>query len=125
MFLDLATETGKGDWSVIRAFLKIAVTLAILQSLGTVPVLKLSWNIVVRNGVISTAISFSILAVMRAGPDTLLGLSWCRSFVTPSLLTLISGIAGYGTPSGVGIFFSPHRFVLPIKDVSFVLWVSM
>ena len=79
------------------------MTLAILQSLGTVPVLKLSWKIVVRNWANSTASSFSILAGMRSGPDVLLGLSLCKSFATPSLLTLIFDIAGYGTPSGVGM----------------------
>ena len=40
---------------------------------------------------------------MSSGPDALLGLSLCKSSTTPSLLTLISGIAGYGTPSGVGM----------------------
>ena len=65
--------------------------------------LKLSWKIVVRNGAISTASSLSIIAGMRSGPDAVLELSLCRSFATPFLLTLISCIAGYGTPSGVGM----------------------
>ena len=65
--------------------------------------LKLSWKVVVRNGAISTASSFSIPAGMRSGPDALLGLSLCCGFATPFLLTLISGIAGYGTPPDVGM----------------------
>ena len=50
----------------------IAVTLAILQSLGTAPVLKLSLRTVVRNGAISMASYISTHAGMRSGPEALL-----------------------------------------------------
>ena len=47
--------------------------------------------------------SFSTLVGSRSGPDALLGLSLSKSFTTPSLVTLMSGIAEYGIPSGVGM----------------------
>ena len=103
--------------------------LAILQSLGIVPVVKLSLKIVVRNGAISMASSFSTLAGMRSGPGALLGLSLSRRFTLPPLLTLISGIAGYGTPFDIIMLlvssFCPRRSILPVYDVGFVRWVGV
>ena len=106
MLLDLATKAGERDWSVVRRlvllpFLKIAVTFAVLQSLGTIPVSKLHWKIAVNISGISLAISFKILAGSRSGPVALLGLSLSSSLKTPSLVTDISGMAGKGWPSGI------------------------
>ena len=49
------------------------------------------------------ASSFKILAGNMSGPVALLGFSFCKSLVTPSTVTLMSGIGGNGVPSGVGI----------------------
>ena len=83
-------------------FLKIALTFAVLQSLGTIPVSKLRWKIVVNIDAISLAISFNVLAGSRPGPVALLGLSLSSSLKTPSLVSNISGMAGKGWPSWMG-----------------------
>ena len=82
------------------------------------------WNCPGRNGAIALANPFSSLAGMRSGPDALQGfsLSTCRSFAMTSLLTLISGIAGYGTPFGrLACFYTAPLSVqgtyLPIMSV--------
>ena len=74
MFLDLATETGKGDWSVIRGFILLSFfedrcDVSYPPVRGTVPVLKLSWKIIVRKWVISMASSFSGAYNNRNGPE--------------------------------------------------------
>ena len=84
MLLELATKAGERDWSVIRRltllpFLKIAVMIAVLQSLGTISVSKLPWKIAVNIRAISLTISFKILAGSRSGPVALLGLSLSSS----------------------------------------------
>ena len=93
--------------------LKIAVTFAVLQSLGTIPVSKLRWKIAVNIGAISLAISFKILAGSRSGPVAFWGLSLSSSLKTLSLVTNISGMAGKGWSSAVGINFNFHEDTCP------------
>ena len=57
----------------------------------------------VNIGAISLAISFKILARSKSGPVAFWGLSLSSSLKTPSLVTDISGMAGKGWPSGVGM----------------------
>ena len=61
----------------------------------------------VRKDPISMAISLRMLAGSRSGPEALLGLSLSRSFITPSLVTLISGIDGENMPSSDGMLLLP------------------
>ena len=61
------------------------------------------WKILVRKGAISLAKSFNILAVIRSGPQALLGLIFSNNLSTPSSVMLISGIDGKGLPAGFGI----------------------
>ena len=108
MFLDLAANVCKGNGLQLLALyfspvLNIAVTLTVFQSLGTVPVLKLFWNILARSGEISAASFFMNLAGSISGPIALLGFSFCSNLRTPSAVTLMSGIVGNGVPSVVGM----------------------
>ena len=59
----------------------MAVTFAVLQSFGTVPVSKLLWKIADRYGDNSAASSFRILAGSRSGTEAFPGFSFCSSFV--------------------------------------------
>ena len=52
---------------------------------------------------ISAASSFMILAGSISGPVALLVFSFCNNLRTPSVVTLMSGIAGNGVPSCVGM----------------------
>ena len=79
----------------------MAVTLAVLQSFDTIPVSKLFWNIMVRNGPISVAIS--LRTRKQIWSRGFIGLSLSRSFTTPSLVASIYGIDGNGVPSGDGM----------------------
>ena len=81
----------------------MAVTFAVLQSFGTVPVSKLLWKIADRYGDNSTASSFRILAGSRSGPEAFPGFSFCSSLVMPSLVTCMFFIDGNGLPSGTGM----------------------
>ena len=58
----------------------MAVTLAVLKFFGTIPVSKLFWNIMVRNGPIYVAVSLRFIAGGKSGPEALLGFSLSRSF---------------------------------------------
>ena len=103
----------------------MAVTLAVLYSFGTIPVSKLFWNTMVRKGLISMAISLRTLAGSKSGPEALLGLILSRSFTTPALVTLISGIDRNGIPSGDGMLLLSSLvhvdsyFLLRISALSF------
>ena len=84
----------------------MAVTFAERQSTGTSPSTKVLLKISVRIGANSSAKSFKIRAGIMSGPDALLGLLFLSSYRTPSLLISMSGIGGYGCPSGCGMFVS-------------------
>ena len=81
----------------------MALTLADFQSFGISPVVKLLWNIAVRNGASLAANSFKMRAGMRSGPLALFGLSFFSSLATPCCVTMMSGISGYSFPSGDGM----------------------
>ena len=55
-----------------------------------------------RNGSISFYCPFHILAGIMSGPDALFAFSLCSSFRTPSVVTMMSGMVGDGSPSGWG-----------------------
>ena len=89
----------------LSPFLKMAVTFAERRSTGTSPSTKVLQNISVRIEANSSAKSFRIREGIMSGPDALLGWIFLSSFRTPSL----SGIGGYGCPSGCGMFASSYR----------------
>ena len=91
----LVSDTGRYfDALNLSPFLKVGETLADFQSSGSSPRSMVLWNSVVRIGEISSAMSRSILAGIISGPQALLGLIFFRSFSTPSLVTVISGMDG-------------------------------
>ena len=75
-------------------FMKIGETLADFQSSGSSSRSMVLWTRKVIIGEISSAMSHSILAGIILGPHALLGSIFFRSFSTPSLVTLISGMDG-------------------------------
>ena len=86
----------------------MAVIFAERQSTGTSPSAKVLRKISVKIGANSSAKSYRIRAGIMSGPDALLGLIFLSSLRTPSLLISMSGIGGYGCPSGCGMFASFH-----------------
>ena len=68
---------------------------AVVQSDGNLPDLRDFWKIEVRNGATSAAAFFNKWLEMLSGPDALLTNSPAQSLLTPSLVTLISSIAGF------------------------------
>ena len=71
-------------------------------------------------GAISLAIPFKILVGSRSGHGALLWLSLSSSSNTPSLVTNISGMAGNGVPSGVGMLLLSLAHV----NLYCLLWIS-
>ena len=63
-------------------------------------------NSKVRAGEISVATSFRNLADTMSGPDALYGLSFSRSFVTPFIVTVISGMFRLRVDNIVGVMAS-------------------
>ena len=59
-----------------------------------------------RAGEISAASSFRNLADTMSGPDALYGLNFSRSFSTPFIVTVISGMFGIRVDNIVGVMAS-------------------
>ena len=90
-------------------FLKTGVTLAVSQSLGTVPVNIDCEKIICSIGAISAAQYLRIIGEIPSGPEDLLESSSLSNLKTPSVENKISGITGYDRESMLGIF---ERFSL-------------
>ena len=78
----------------LSPFLTIGEDLPDFQYSGSAQSSMVLWNRVVRIREICLAMSRSILAGIISGPQALLGLIIIRSFSTPSLVTVISGMGG-------------------------------
>ena len=77
-------------------------------------------------GASSSEDSFNSRAGIMSGPVAFRGLLFCRSFLTPSSLTCMLFMSGYGFPSGSGTWVSWSSLVktdwyclLSISDLSF------
>jgi hypothetical protein len=73
-------------------FLKIGITFARRQSVGTSPFVIDVLKMVVRCGANSAANCFNIRARIWSGPVAFVGSRFLRSFSVPNMVTFISGI---------------------------------
>ena len=78
----------------LSPFLNNGLTIAVFQSLGTVPVSKDNRKIAVTSGAISFDSSFRTIGLMASGPAALEGFSPLKSLRTPLSDSTISGIVG-------------------------------
>ena len=88
--------------TALSPFLKTGVTLVSLHWLGTVDVSRLACKISLRGSTITSASSFSSLGGSWLGPHALFGLRFSSYFLTPAVVTSISGISGGLGPVGGG-----------------------
>ena len=97
----LTQDTCKGDGSVIGSrdlspFLKRGVTLADVQSLGTVPFWRDLSKKIFSMGASSSLSSFRTTGLILSGPAAFRGLRFFNKFRIPAVESWISGITGVG-----------------------------
>ena len=98
VFHHLTGDACQGNWSIVSwitslsPFLKIAVILAVFQSMGTSPICKDWVNISFNTGTSTDAKFFSIHVDTWSGPTAFMWFSAFKSFSTPFVEISIPGM---------------------------------